>query len=165
MRTMGGILLILAGILAIAMPFVAGGATVLTVGVLMIAGGLLELSQAFSRPTWGQRVAWMGLGILLLVGGLLVVGHPLLGLTFLTAALATYFILEGILRFFYAARVAEGRSWLVLGGIVALLLGILILRQWPFSGMWAVGTLVGVDLLFAGFALLGTAEERAAIGG
>lgn len=161
MRTAGGILLILAGILAIAMPFLAGGVTVLTVGFLMIFGGLVEIFHAFGRPSWGQRIAWIVLGTLLALGGLVVVGHPLLGLTFLTLALAAFFIVEGITKLFYAFQVAEGRSWLVLGGIVALLLGILLWRQWPFSGIWAVGTLVGVHFLFDGFSLLGSGRDDA----
>lgn len=159
MRTVGGILLILAGILAIAMPFLAGGVTVLTVGLLMIVGGVIEIFHAFGRPAWGQRIAWILLGLLMVIGGVVVAGHPLLGLAFLTLALAAYFIAEGIIKLFYASRVDEGRSWLVLGGIVALLLGLLLWRQWPFSGVWAVGTLVGVHFLFDGFSLLGSGKD------
>ncbi len=80
MRTAGGILLILAGILAIAMPFVAGSITVLMVGFLMIIGGFVEILHAFGRPSWGQRIAWIILGLLMAIAGLVVVGHPLLGL-------------------------------------------------------------------------------------
>ncbi len=161
MRTAGGILLILAGILAIAMPFVAGSITVLMVGFLMIAGGLVEIAHAFGRPSWGQRIVWILLGLLMAIAGVVVVGHPLLGLAFLTLALAAFFIAEGVIKLFYAFQVPVGRSWLVLGGIVALLLGILLWRQWPFSGIWAVGTLVGVHFLFDGFSLLGSGADEA----
>ncbi len=161
MRTAGGILLILAGILAIAMPFVAGSITVLMVGFLMIIGGFVEILHAFGRPSWGQRIAWIILGLLMAIAGLVVVGHPLLGLAFLTLALAAFFIAEGIIKLLYAFQVDVGRSWLVFGGIVALLLGILLWRQWPFSGIWAVGTLVGVHLLFDGSSLLGSGADEA----
>ncbi len=161
MRTFGGILLVLAGILAIAMPFVAGSVTVLMVGLLMIVGGLVEIFHAFGRPSWGQRLAWIVLGLLMVIGGLVVAGHPLLGLSFLTLALAAYFIVGGIAKLFYAFQVPVGRSWLVLGGIVSLLLGILLWRQWPFSGVWAVGTLIGVQFLFDGFSLIGSGQDEA----
>ena len=159
MRTLGGILLVLAGILAIAMPFLAGGITILTVGLLMILGGFVEIVHAFGRPGWGQRIAWLFLGVLMVMAGFVVAGHPLFGLAFLTLALAAYFIVEGLIKLFYAFQIDEGRSWMVLGGIVALLLGILLWRQWPFSGVWAVGTLVGVHFLFDGFSLLSSGEE------
>ena len=160
MRTAAGVLMIFAGVLAIAMPFFAGSVTVMLVGLLMIGGGLLEIIHAFGRPSWGQRIAWIVLGVVMVIAGVVVLGRPVAGLAFLALALAAFFFAEGIIKLFYAFKIEEGRGWLVLGGVVSLLLGFLIWRQWPFSGVWAVGTLVGVYFLFDGFSLLGSAAEK-----
>ncbi|NIO42670.1 MAG: HdeD family acid-resistance protein, partial [Burkholderiales bacterium] len=81
-----------------------------------------------------------------------VIGHPLLGLTFLTLLLVVYFLIEGIWKVIasFRYRPATGWLWLLISGVISLVLGWLIWMQWPISGMWAVGVLVGVNLLSTG---------------
>jgi uncharacterized membrane protein HdeD (DUF308 family) len=86
-------------------------------------------------------------------GGYLIV-HPLLGVASLTFALALLFLIEGMLNIvlFFKMRSVHGSSWVLVDGIITLLLGLMIYMQWPSSSAWAIGTLVGISLIFSGVA-------------
>jgi uncharacterized membrane protein HdeD (DUF308 family) len=79
-----------------------------------------------------------------------------LGLGFLTLLLAAFFVVEGIWKIVssFSYRSASGWVWVLVSGVLSLLLGLLIWNQWPVSGMWAVGVLVGVDLLSTGISMV-----------
>jgi uncharacterized membrane protein HdeD (DUF308 family) len=98
----------------------------------------------------------MVLGVITAIAGLGVLGHPLFGLTFLTLLLVIFFIVEGFWKIIasFSYRPATGWWGILASGIVTLVLGVLIWRQWPVSGLWAVGVLVGVDLLMTGISLV-----------
>jgi uncharacterized membrane protein HdeD (DUF308 family) len=158
-----GILLILLGIAAIGSPLQAGIAVLILVGSFLIASGVLEIVYAFRVRRWVLLLS----GLLAIVCGGLLLGHQLAGLTFLTLLLIVYFFVDGITRMAAAfeLRPAPGWGWLLFGGLVSVALGVLIWRQWPLSGMWAVGTLAGVHILIAGWALvaLGVAKRAPAV--
>jgi len=116
---------------------------------------------------WMQRIAqdWLvvsltgsgtDLGIVTALAGIAVIGHPLFGLAFLTLLLVGYFVAEGVWKIVVSFRYKPARGWkgLLASGVLSLLLGLLIWSQWPVSGMWAVGVLVGVNLLGTGLALV-----------
>lgn len=106
------------------------------------------------------------LGLLTVVAGLLLIGHPLFHLGFLTLLLAGFFLAQGILEVVYAfqLRPEQGWGWTLFGGTVSVLLVLMIWRQWPLSGAWAIGTLVGIRLMFSGFAVLAIASAARAMG-
>ena len=101
------------------------------------------------------------LGAITGLAGLAVIGHPLLGLGFLTLLLVTFFVIEGIWKIVasFSYRPGSGWIWMLLSGVLSLVLGLMIWSQWPVSGMWAVGVLVGVDLLATGLSVLLLALE------
>jgi uncharacterized membrane protein HdeD (DUF308 family) len=80
--------------------------------------------------------------------------HPVLGAASLTLLLASLFLIEGILNIvlYVKMRPMHGSSWMLIDGIITLLLGVLIYMQWPSSSAWAIGTLVGVSMIFSGVA-------------
>jgi uncharacterized membrane protein HdeD (DUF308 family) len=88
--------------------------------------------------------------------GLVMVAHPLLNLSFLTLALAAWFVVTGVFEILYALqlRPLQGWGWTALGGVLSALLGAMIYNQWPLSGAWAVGILVGIKVLFLGVTML-----------
>jgi uncharacterized membrane protein HdeD (DUF308 family) len=92
------------------------------------------------------------LGVLTLVAGGYLVARPGMGLATLTLVLAAYLFVEGLFEIIYAFRLRpiKGWGWTLFSGIAALVLGIMIWRQFPVSGMWAVGTIVGIHMIFAG---------------
>jgi uncharacterized membrane protein HdeD (DUF308 family) len=150
-----GVLRVILGFLAIMAPLIAGLAIEIIVGVLVLLGGIGAVVNAFRVRPW-ETGLFVGLaGALAIVCGILLLLHPLAGLSFLTMLLAVYFILEGATALALAFRLssagARGALWAGLSGVLSLLLGILIWAQWPLSGVWAVGTLVGINLLFTGW--------------
>jgi uncharacterized membrane protein HdeD (DUF308 family) len=150
------VLLIVAGVLAIAMPQVAGIAVNLLVGWLLIFSGVAHLMFAWHTRGAGG-VAWEVLVALLylFVGGYLLL-HPAAGLASLTLALAIYLFAEAVLEFVlsFQLRPLPGSGWLVFDGVITLILAVMIWKTWPSSIGWVIGTLVGISMLFSGFSRL-----------
>ena len=151
-----GWLLVILGILALASPLVAGLSITMLIGVLLIAGGIAQLVMVFRAGSFGSGITLAILGGLSLVAGLYTVTQPAAALGALTLFLALYFVASGILEVIGAvsARPADGWGWVLAGGIVSVLLGIMIWQQFPFSGVWAIGILVGVRLLISGITFI-----------
>jgi uncharacterized membrane protein HdeD (DUF308 family) len=96
------------------------------------------------------------IGLLTLLAGLALLAHPLFAAGVLTVMLAVYFILDGIgeLAAGMRLRPADGWGWLLFGGIVSILLGLMIWGQFPLAGLWAVGILLGIKLFFIGLIMV-----------
>lgn len=151
-----GILVLIAGLLAIVSPFVAGQAVAIFVGILLLVAGVIRVIWAFRKETFGKGLFAFLLGGITAIAGVAVLGQPVVGLASLTLLLAVYFFADGVVSIVTSFQVKpkSGRGWLLFDGIATLLLGGIITIQWPFSGTWAVGILVGLRLLFAGWTMV-----------
>jgi uncharacterized membrane protein HdeD (DUF308 family) len=93
--------------------------------------------------------------------------HPVLGVASLTLVLASLFLIEGILDIvlFFNMRSVKGSNWVLFDGIITLLLGVMIYAQWPVSSLWAIGTLVGISMIFSGVSrvMISLAVRKAAV--
>ncbi|HEY2119548.1 MAG TPA: DUF308 domain-containing protein [Candidatus Acidoferrum sp.] len=150
------VLFIILGIIAIAEPMVAAIAVALLVGWLLIFGGVAHLVSAFGGGGVG-RVFWQVLiGVVYLIGGFYFLTHPLVGVGTLTLVLAGIILAEGVLEIiaFFKTRTSGGSVWLLINGLITLLLGGLIWFHWPSSSVWAIGILLGVNLLMTGITRL-----------
>jgi uncharacterized membrane protein HdeD (DUF308 family) len=147
-----GIGIAIAGVLAIVSPLVAGLSVTIAVGVLLIVSGVSRLFLAFKMGSFGRGLLMFALGALTLVAGGYLVARPGMGLATLTLVLAAYLFVDGVFEIIYAFRLRpiKGWGWTLFSGIAALVLGIMIWRQFPVSGMWAVGTIAGIHMIFAG---------------
>jgi len=156
MLMLTGLVMVVMGLLALGAPLVAGVAVAFTVGSLVLLGGILQLILGVKAESWGSRIFGMILGLVALACGLLLIAHPLFSLGFLTWLLAGYLVLDGILQIVQALDIKPDRGWGVtlLAGTLSVLLGVLIWRQWPLSGAWAVGILVGVKILLSGWSMI-----------
>lgn len=154
-----GIAMMVIGALAVTTPAVAGTAVVLVIGGLLLVAGIIQLVQGLRTEGWASKLFPSILGLVTALAGLAVLGHPLLGLTYLTLVLAVYFVIEGIWKIIttFSYRTVTGWPLMLISGLVSLVLGILIWRQWPVSGIWAVGVLVGIDLLMTGVSMIALA--------
>ena len=152
----GGIVLIVLGAIAVVTPVLAGGAVVIIIGIVMLVAGTGQFIQGMRAQTRGDKIMPIVLGSITGLCGILVIGHPLLGLGFLTLLLALFFVIEGLWKIISSFSYRPSRAWLwmLVSGFLSLLLGLLIWSQWPVSGMWVVGLLVGIDLLFTGISMV-----------
>ena len=155
----GGILFVIMGAVAILVPLVATLALTLLIGILFIIGGVYELARAYRHRAGGRVFGPLLFGILALIAGIILVANPLEGAVTLTLFLGIFFIVSGVFRTIAAfdLRPARGWGWMVFGGILSVVIGVLILAGLPQSGVWVLGLLIGIDFLFFGVTLLAIA--------
>ena len=151
-----GIVLILAGVAAIAFPLYSTIAAKIMLGWLFLIGGVMMILHAFQVPSWKAFLWELLIGILYAVAGGYLAFFPLTGLLTLALVLAILFIAEGIFEVIMALRVRphEGWGYLLLSGLAALAVGVLIALDLPGSAVWALGLLVGINLLFSGWSYI-----------
>jgi uncharacterized membrane protein HdeD (DUF308 family) len=150
------VVFIVLGVMAIAEPAVAGLAVAILVGWLLIFGGVAHAVSALGGGG-ARRVIWQALvGVVYFVGGAYFLTHPLLGLGTLTLFLAAILLVEAILELvaYFETRGEPGAGARLVNGLVTIFLGGLIWLNWPSSSVWAIGTLVGVNLLMTGITRL-----------
>ena len=151
-----GIVFIALGVVAVLAPAVAGSALMIVIGFILLVAGIVAVVRELKAEASKEKTMGLILGVITALAGIAVIGHPLFGLAFLTLLLVGYFVAEGIWKIIVSFRYkpAAGWKWLLASGVLSLILGLLIWSQWPVSGMWAVGVLVGVNLLGTGLALV-----------
>jgi len=150
------ILFIVLGAFAIIEPAVAGLGVALLVGWLLIFGGISHFVSAFEGGGAKRVIFQVLAGVLFVIGGYYFITHPLLGLSTLTLLLAAVILAAGVCEIitYFRLKSEQASGWMLFNGIVALILGALIWLHWPSSSVWAIGTLVGVNLLLTGITRL-----------
>lgn len=163
-----GIVLILGGMAAIAAPVFASLAVEGVIGVFLIAGGVLQLVQAYSCSGWKARLWSILAGLVYLVGGVLLFINPLAGLVALTLIMIVTFLMEGGLRIAVGLgmRPERGWGWMTVGGVISLVMAVVLLALWsssPALSLTLIGLLVAISLIFEGWAcvFLALAARRA----
>lgn len=154
-----GILLLIAGILAFLNILLATVVSILFVGVMMLIGGIAQIVHAFQVRGWGQFFLWLLIGALYVIAGLLAFTNPLLASTALTLVFAISVIAVGILRVVagIALRSHGGWGWMVAGGVLAVIVGLIVLAGWPVNSLWIIGMLLAIDLTFYGAGIIALA--------
>jgi uncharacterized membrane protein HdeD (DUF308 family) len=147
---------IVLGTLAIMAPLVAGFAITTLVGVLLLVAGVMHFIGAFRGAGVGHKIWQVIVALFYAVFGVYFLGNPLIGLTTLTLFLSGVLFVEAIINVveFFQNRHMEGAGWLLVNGIVTFVLAVLIWRGWPAISLWAIGTLVGINLIVNGFSRL-----------
>ena len=154
-----GILTVVFGIIAISSPLITGLAVSLIVGIMLAAGGLMQIIQAFQVPAGGGRRLFLILaGLLAFVFGIYMTTCPVSSLLAMTLVLVAFFVVDAVCKIIDAFNLKpeKGWGWLLASGIITLVLAIMIWRRWPVSGGWAIGTLFGINILFSGWAMIFT---------
>jgi uncharacterized membrane protein HdeD (DUF308 family) len=150
------VVLIILGVLSITLPAYSGMTITVILGVLFVIGGALRTIFAFVTTSWGSAILRFLFGLVMLLGGIWLIANPEMGMTTLTIILAIMFVVDGIseVMFSFFLKPIGGGTMMLLDGIVGIVLGILIWVNWPASGEWAIGLLVGIKLIIDGIALL-----------
>lgn len=151
-----GIAMVILGMLAVALPHLATLAVDVLVGWLFLFGGIAQLFHAVhSRKEGGLPIKLFGAALYLAASFFLLV-YPLQGEITLTFFLALFFFIGCLFRVRLASSLkpARGWKWIFMGGMIDLALGIFIIVGLPSTAGWAIGLLVGIDFLFAGWAIV-----------
>ncbi len=156
-----GVGLIVVGALAIILPVAASVTSVVVVGWLMIIAAACAAGMAMSGGGWWKLLV----AALYLAAGIFLIFDPREGALVLTLLLAAFFLVEGVLKTIAAFQVKpeRGWGWALVSGIASIVLGGLIFAEWPSSAVWAIGLLVGINLMLTGFtmtAVSGAPAER-----
>jgi uncharacterized membrane protein HdeD (DUF308 family) len=125
--------------------------TVWVFGWFTLAGGIVYIVGAFFTRGWGGFFLSLFAGVLYLAAGFIMIEHPVEAAIVYTLLLAVFFFVEGLFRIIAAL---SGRfhhwGWVLVNGIITLLLGVLIWRQWPLSGLYVIGLFLAINMIFSG---------------
>jgi uncharacterized membrane protein HdeD (DUF308 family) len=154
-----GVLAIFVGCIAILVPAVASVGTAIFIGWILLIAGAFLTAAAFSAHSIGTVLLRLVWAILTVIVGLWLIVEPHNGTLTLTLVLGLYFLFMGATRVTVAfmARGQQGAGLVGLSGFCGLVIGVLVLAKFPSSADWAIGLLVGIDLIFAGWTLTSVA--------
>jgi len=155
-----GIVAIGVGIVAIILPEIFALGAAIFIGCILVVVSAVLAAAAFAAHGVGSFLARLAWALLTFVVGLWLIIEPHNGTLTLTLVLGIYFLIMGLTRVFVAfmARGTPNAGWVGLSGICGLIIGILVLVKFPSSADWAIGLLVGIDLIFAGWTLISVAS-------
>lgn len=155
-----GVITIVLGLLAITLPKISTLEIELLVGWLLVVGGFIRNVTLLGRPQmpgfWWSLVC----GLLAVVLGVLLIGHPLRGILTLTAALTILFMAEGAAAIFVAIGLRnhfKNWVWILTSGLINLVLAGLIWNGWPGTARWVIGLCLGINMIFLGLPMMMTA--------
>lgn len=148
-----GIVFIVGGVFAIAMPLIASVTVAIVIAWAFIFVGAVQVFQAWSMRSWGGFIWQMIIGLVVLVGGIAMLINPIVAAVTLTLLIGAMFLVKGILQVGFALRYRPhtGWGWILAAGILAIVVALMIIFSWPFSGLWVPGTLAGISLIFSGW--------------
>ena len=159
-----GVVLIVLGATAIALPPLASMAITVLIGWLLLVSGVIGLVTTLWMPA-APGYGWSFLSAVLgIIVGYLILANLELGTVFITVALLIFFIVEGFASIMYARahkrQISSSRwKWMMASGVIDLAIGAYILIGLPVVAPWALGLLVGVNMVFGGVALIAMAEH------
>ena len=148
-----GILFLILGCIGLGMAVGLTLVSMIFFSALLFIAGITHIIDVFKHKDW-SGIIWQSLIAVLYIAAAGVVFYdPFLASTFITAILAAVLIIIGITRIFmaFALKESKGWLWLLLAGISAMILGILILIQWPISGLWVIGLFIAIEMIITGW--------------
>lgn len=156
-----GCLLAMLGVIVMGAPLATGMAVEMIIGVMILTRATMQLYYGFKVRHWGHRFgSYIGMGsifmaLVSIAVGVVLIMSPIAGLRLITLLLAMYLVISGGCELLHAIELSAARGWgfTALSGVFSVLLGILVWRQWPLAGQWAVGVMVGAGFIASGAAL------------
>lgn len=155
LMVVGGILAVL-GIGAILFPFFSSLTIGLFFGAALTFAGFAHVAHAFSAPGWKGALGEILLAVVFLVAGLVMLVNPILTLATLTVVIISYFLIEGLVLFYFAWALRSERGWIwsAVAGVISLALAGLLFAGFPATAAWALGLLFGINLLVTGVSMV-----------
>lgn len=150
-----GVALIILGTLAMGSSFIATLATVMVFGLMLLLGAIFQVVTAFWARQWRGFFLHMIAGVLYLIASVFLIQNPLGAALGLTILVAVCLLVGGIMRVVMSVfERFEGWGWVFVNGLVSVLLGAAIWRQWPLDGTWVIGLFVGIEMFLSGLSWL-----------
>ena len=151
-----GVFFVILGTLAIIVPHVFTLGIILFLGWLLLLGGIFQFIRAVSIINMPGFSLWFALGLLQTVIGYFLVTEPAQGSLTITLLLTVFFAIEGLAKIYFALmmRPLSQWGWVFFSGFTALFLAIVVWMGWPQTGLWVLGLLLGVNMIFLGWSLI-----------
>lgn len=149
-----GIAMVVMGLFAISWACLATVTVAATwlFGFVILASGISIVVHSFSTGKWSGMLLHLLIGIMYMVAGFIIIEQPMEAAINLTLVIAIILIMSGIFRMVFAMfERFTGWPWVLLNGGITLMMGMLIYKQWPASGLWVIGLFLGIDLIFNGW--------------
>ena len=148
-----GIIQLILGTIGLGMTFGLTLVTILVYGIFLLIGGGAQIVQAFTARGWKVMVLHLFIAILYVLAGIIIMANPLAASLIITLFIGFVLLTTGVLRSIMAFRFKGFKNWFwpLLSGIVSVLLGLMIINQWPVSGLWVIGLFVAVELMVNGW--------------
>ena len=169
-----GIALTILGIVGL---YMVGTLTIVSVwwfGILVIAGGVLTLIDAFRAEGWKAKLWEILIALAYIVAGIIIMMNPGASAVWFTMFIAAFLLVSGIFRIIIGFQIkgeVNGWGWTVFGGIASIVLAIMIFAQWPVSGLWVIGLFIAIEMIMQGTSMISIAlaakaskDARAAAG-
>jgi uncharacterized membrane protein HdeD (DUF308 family) len=160
-----GVALVIAGLFVLAHPFAGGLAIELWAAVAFLVAGVAQSIHAFAIRSWSAFLLDLLVGLLYIATAAILWLDPIRGVVALTVFLAAVLVIDGALRavMAYQIRPHHGWVWLLIGGIVGIIAGVMIWQRLPFSAAWVMGTLLGINLVISGITFIMLPSGRAPV--
>jgi uncharacterized membrane protein HdeD (DUF308 family) len=153
-----GIGVLVLGIAAVVRAVTATVASMLFFGWLLVLASGIEIAQAVMVGHWAGFFQHLLAAVLFGITGLLIVMRPVISAEVATVFMAMFFLIGGLFQLIGSVAIASpGWGWQAADGVITFVLGLLVLAQWPASGLWVIGLFVGIDLIFYGCAWIALA--------
>ncbi len=155
-----GIVSVVLGAIAIILPPLASVTITYLVGILLLIGAVAYVAEAISRGSTGHRIWSAIVAVLYVIAGVWLIINPVEGTITLTWVLAIFFLVIGVMRLIMGLSMrgkVPNAGWTIVNGVLSILIAVLVIGDLPSSADWAIGLLVGIQLLFDGMALIATA--------
>jgi uncharacterized membrane protein HdeD (DUF308 family) len=153
-----GIILMLLGIAAVVRAVTATVASMVFFGWLLLFSGIIEFVHAFMVGKWAGFFLHILVALLFGITGALMVFRPVISAEAVTFVMSVFFLVAGLYQLFASMWThLPGWGWQAANGALSAIMGVLLLMQWPASGLWVVGLFVGIDLIFYGWAWIALA--------
>jgi uncharacterized membrane protein HdeD (DUF308 family) len=151
-----GILLVVLGTVGLAVAVFVTLASVVFYGVFLLLGGVIQFVHSFQAGGWKAKLWHVLISLLYVLGGIVVVRNPILASTILTLFLAAAITAIGVMRIVMAFKMrgARGWGWVMFGGVLALILGLLIFAGWPASSLIVIGIFISIELIINGWSAI-----------
>jgi uncharacterized membrane protein HdeD (DUF308 family) len=151
-----GIVLVILGALGLGAVALLSLASAIWFGAMIFVGGIVVLIDAFRHQGWRSRLWHILIGVLYVAVGVMTFVNPLVATASLTLLAGAALVVTGVLRLIMAFQNRElpAWGWVAFSGLLSLLLGGLILAQWPASSLWVLGTFLAIELIFQGWAAI-----------